>query len=746
MPEFRLTSLAALALALAAPAAAQDLATPPRAEPVAAADTPTPANDQEVAFSANTLDYDSDADLVTATGDVRMVRAGNRLRADKIVWNRVSGEVTATGEVTVTNPGGDTVYGDSIQLTDTPKDGVIENLLLVLEDGGRLAARRGTRKDGVTTLEQAVYSPCAVTDSDGCPKEPVWKITAVRVTHDPDKHRISYKGARFNFLGMPILWLPGFSHPDGSAAQGTSGLLVPNFNYNRTNGLEVALPYYWRLAPNRDATVTPHIYSNAAPALEGTFRALTSNGAFQVNGIGTYSSRLSVGAAAGTPAEKDFRGYLNANGRFQLDPYWSITGVGRVVTDRTFLRRYEISGEDRLRSNLRAERIDGDSYLSIAGWAVQTLRAVGSQGQQPFALPAIDYRRRLTDPLFGGKVELQANSLALIRTEGQDTERAFAAATWTMERITGLGQQLTLTGYARGDVYHTGDVLSTPTPSYRGDEGWNTRGIVALAADMRWPFIGEMLGGAQRITPRLQLVATPRTANLRIPNEDARAVDLEDSNLFALNRFNGYDRWEDGNRATYGLEYSFDRPRLAMRANVGQSYRLNSRPSILPVGTGLSGRFSDIVGRATVRYGNFIEITERFRLDKNSLAIRRSELDASIGSRSTYVSVGYLLLNRNVVSSIEDLRDREEVRLGARVKLARYWSVFGSTVIDLTGRSEDPLSISDGFEPYRHRLGVLYEDDCFQMGLTWRRDYYQQGDARGGNSFLLKLALKNIGR
>src|SRR5690606_1304269 len=90
--------------------------------------------------------------------------------------------------------------------------------------------------------------------------------------------------------------------------------------------------------------------------------------------------------------EKDPRGYLFANGRFQFDPYWSVTGSIRLASDRTFLRRYDISRDDRLRSTVDLERVDDNSYLSIAGWATQTLRLGAPQGQVPIALPVIDYR------------------------------------------------------------------------------------------------------------------------------------------------------------------------------------------------------------------------------------------------------------------------------------------------------------------------------------------------------------------
>lgn len=748
MIQFKPLCLTALpiALLLAGPAAlAQDLADRPQGQPQAGA-TPMPANDEEITFSSETLDYDNDADIVTAAGDVRMLRAGNRLRADKVVWNRKSGEVTADGDVAVVSPAGDTVYGDHVQLTDTLKDGVIENLLLVLEDGGRLAADRATRVNDVSTLDHAAYTPCRVTDDANCPRNPSWKITAVRVVHDPIRRRISYKNARLDLFGLPLIWLPGLSHPDGSEGGGP-GLLMPDFQYSRVNGFEIATPYYVQLAPNRDLTITPHVYSEVLPALEAEYRQLTGRGAYRLKGMITYGSRLPAGTAGpGADGNRDIRGYLEANGRFQFDPQWSLSASGRITTDKTFLRRYDLSRDDRLRSTFNVERIDTDSYLSIAGWAVQSLRVEDRSGLQPIALPAIDYRLRLADPLLGGKVQLQANSLGIIRTDGQDTQRAFAGARWDLRSYTPLGQELTLTAYTRADVYHTDNILTTVTPSYRGKEGWAGRGIAALAADMRWPFVGEFLSGSQRITPRIQVVATPRTKNLDIPNEDARAVDLEDSNLFALNRFPGYDRWEDGSRVTYGLEWAVDLPRFSLRSVIGQSYRLNSRPSILPEGTGLSDRHSDIVGRTTVKYTSFVELTHRYRLDKDNLAVRRNEVDLTLGSSRTYVSAAYLRLNRDVDPAIEDLRDREEVRLGARIQMTNYWSIFGSTVVDLTGRQEDPLSMSDGFEPVRHRFGILYDDDCIELGLTWRRDYDATGDARRGNSFLLRVALKNLGR
>src|SRR6476659_911589 len=146
-------------LTLPAAAAAQAVAPAPApSPPPAAAD-----ENQIVTFSADRVTYDNDADVVTASGEVRMNREGNFLAADQVIWDRKSGQVYAKGNVVVVTPQGDKLVGDNVQLTDTLKEGTVENLMVVLEGGGRIAASHGTRLNGVSTFNNAIYSPCPVT-------------------------------------------------------------------------------------------------------------------------------------------------------------------------------------------------------------------------------------------------------------------------------------------------------------------------------------------------------------------------------------------------------------------------------------------------------------------------------------------------------------------------------------------------------------------------------------------------------
>jgi LPS-assembly protein len=732
-----------LVLAAAGPALAQEAEPVPAPAPPAAVETALVPPEDSIAFSADTVTYDSDNDLVIASGRVRLNREGTFVAADEVRWDRRSGEVVATGNVVVVPPEGDRLISERVVLTDTLRDATVENLLVVLEDGGRLAAERATRQGSVTTLDNAVYSPCPVVNAEGCPRKPSWRILAARVRYDQAAQRVRFERGRLELFGVPLPLLPVFSLGTGGSGEGYSGFLFPELRFNRRRGVELSLPYYQRFGPNRDLTVTPHLFTGVPPAVELRYRSLNRLGAWSLGAFTTYGDTTSFDDSRDNKA---FRAYVEGNGKFQFDPLWSLTGQLRFATDRTVARFYDLNRDDRYRNFLDLERIDIDSYVSIAGWAFQGLRPNDVQSRLPFALPAVDARWRLQDPLLGGRVELQANSLAVLRRDGQDSQRAFAGARWDLRRLTPWGQELQLTGYARGDVYHSDENELTSTLIYRGEEGWRGRAIVAAAAEARWPLIGELLGGVQRLTPRAQLVLTPPTPNISLPNEDSRSVDLEDSNLFALNRFPGYDRWEDGSRFTYGLDWNLDRPGWSVSSTIGQSWRLNRDARIFPEGTGLTDRWSDLVGRTRVKFGRFLDLTHRFRLDKDNLAVRRNELDLTVGTTETYARIDYLRLNRNVDPAVEDLRDKEEVRLAGRWKFHRFWSVFGATVLDLTDSEEDPLTLADGLNPVRHRLSLDYEDDCLAFGISWRRDFERLGNRAEGSTFSFRLSLKGLGR
>ena len=135
-----------------------------------------------VDFEADRVEYRENEDTVVAEGNVLLKRDQQSVRADTVTWNSETGRIVATGNVRMVDQDGNQLFTEQVELTDELKTGAMQNLLLALREGGRLAAASGRRmEDGRILLSQAAYTGCEVEDRNGCPKEPTWRVTAGEV-------------------------------------------------------------------------------------------------------------------------------------------------------------------------------------------------------------------------------------------------------------------------------------------------------------------------------------------------------------------------------------------------------------------------------------------------------------------------------------------------------------------------------------------------------------------------------------
>ncbi len=688
----------------------------------------------EIGFEADKLTYSENDAEVVATGHVAVNRQGNRLTADQVIYDRTTGVVTAVGNVTITDIKGNIVTADKTTLTEALHDGAVENIMLILNDKSRLAARSGTRLGSSNQLDYAIYSPCNVCSKSG-KERPVWRIKAVKVTLNEAKKRVYYEHAFLEFFNVPIVYLPKFSHPSPDVAR-SSGLLVPNIKQSQNLGFAVELPYFINLAPWRDLTVSPTVFTLERPALSLEYREQLRNGSLKVGGTltnveGTDGNNISSGKSI-------WRGYGYADGELQHNKAWRSTFGIRVTTDDTFLRRYEISNDDTLHSYYTLERFGPNSYFSAELNGFQSLRLNRTQGIVPLALPLLNYWWRSAPSSFGGHLTVTADTASIIRTQAADSQRVSLITNYEIPYINRVGMVWKLTGQLRGDIYYqTNSVLQdSGGTTYVGKDGFQSRILPTAALQVSWPLVGKGLGGSQTFEPIAQLVVSSSDNKVGIiTNEDSRSIDLDETNLFSLNRFPGYDRSDGGARFTYGVRWSLHRKDINLTAEVGQSYRFNNNSNILllPAGAGLSDELSDIVGRIDFKLNDRFSFIHRFRLDQASFAIRRNEIDLQYTDKRLNFTIGYSKLNRGI--AIEDVQDGEEIRGVAKFRVTPRWSVVGSTIYDLT----------KGTSPIRNSLGALYEDECFTFGITWRRNYTSDRDFTRGSTYLFQIALKNLG-
>ena len=670
----------------------------------------------EVLLQADDAVYDSDKQFVTAKGHVEIDYDGHILLADAVTYNQKSDLVTADGHVSLLDADGNVAFANHVTLTDHMRDGALTGFGALLGKNGRLVAASARRTDGrFTEATQVAYTPCKICNKPG-QRTPVWQVTAVRIVHDQEKHRLKFKDATISVLGVPLLYSPYLSEPDPTVRY-SSGLLTPDFGSSTSIGYFLRLPYYFSLSPSRDATIEPLITTSGGEVLLGEYRQRWNQGGMWLQG--SFGENPEGGLSG---AQSQIYAHLFGSGRLALSPTWQAGFDTQVTSNDTYLKRYDISQLDRLISDFFVVGEKGRSRFAVTGYFFQGLRASDDNRTFPIALPLIEYTYIPRYKLFGGQFRLDVNSVTLSRDLGTNDQRFSAETRWRLPVVANDGELWTLQLDARGDLYHTDTPMPLPSDSH-----YIARGLPYIALDWRWPFIANGRNGRSfLIEPIAQLVEAPYIGtSANIPNEDSLNLEIDDNNIFNFDQVPGYDLAEGGPRANFGVRTETRFSSGYVEALVGQTFRLKADPIFSP-GTGLTGTASDIVGRFSIKFPPYLDLTNRIDIDEQTGNVRRNEvyLTGIYGRSSTQIS--YVQL-----AAALGLPAREEVNAQFDVNFYKNWQGFAAIRRDLI--AEQTLD---------NEFGVGYEDECLGISVAYRRQYTSDRDLPPSTSVILHLNLK----
>lgn len=667
-------------------------------------------------LQADVAEYNTTSRIWAARGHVEIDYGGRILLADSVSYNENTDVITADGHVSLMDTEGNVAFADHVVLTDKMRDGALTGFGALIGTHGRLVAASAKRTGGrYTEARHIAYTPCKICNKDG-ERTPVWQVRAFRVVHDEQTHRIKFNDATIALFGVPVLYTPFLTEPDPTVKHAT-GFLMPDIGNSTSNGYFVTLPYYWSISKSRDATIEPIFTTNGGDVLMGEYRERWDHGGMWLQGSAGFNPNGGTNAS-----HTQTYAHLFGSGRAKISDSWQFGYDAQLTSNATYLKRYDISQLDRLVTDVFFAGMQGRSRFSIAGYFFQGLRASDDNHTFPIALPLVEYTYIPEHKWAGGRFRFDINGVALSRDVGANNQRLTAEARWRLPIVTQNGQLWTFQLDGRGDLYHTDTPAPLPTSGH-----FIGRGLPYAALDWRWPFIATgNTGRSIVLEPIVQFVAQPYGGNPRgIPNEDSLNIEIEDNNIFSFDQVPGYDVVESGPRANIGMraESRFDSGYV--EALVGQTFRLKPDPAFAS-GTGLSGRRSDLVGRFSIKFPPYIDLTNRIDVDEQTGNIRRNEvyLTGTYGRSSTRIS--YVQLSPTL-----GLPGREEVNAQMDVNFYRNWQVFAAIRRDL--KAEQTLD---------NEVGVGYEDECFGISLGYRRKYTADRDLPPSSSYILRLKLK----
>jgi LPS-assembly protein len=682
--------------------------------PASMAEAPQLSGD--VLLQADEAIYYPDKHVVVAKGHVEIDNEGHILLADSVTYNQSTDVVTADGHVSLLDKSGNVAFADHVTLTDHMRDGALQGFGARIGKNGRLVASSAQRSEGrFTTAQRVAYTPCKICNQPG-KRTPVWQIKATRVVHDEEKHKIKFNDATIDFFGVPVLYTPYLSEPDPTVHY-ASGLLTPDIGSSSSTGYFLRLPYYLSLSPSQDATIEPLITTRGGNLLLGEYRQRWNDSGMWLQGsIGENPN----GGLSG----EHFQAYahLFGSGRFQVSSAWQAGFDAQLTSNETYLKRYNISQLDRLVNDVFFVGEHGRSRFAVTGYFFQGLRASDDNKTFPIALPLVEYTYIPMQKWLGGQFRLDVNGVALSRDIGTNDQRTTAEARWRFPFVASDGELWTLQLNARGDVYHTDTPAPLPSNSH-----YIARGLPYAALDWRWPFIASGKNGKSFIVePIAQIVASPYGGNpADIPNEDSPNIEIDDNNIFSFDQVPGYDLAETGPRANFGVRaesrFSFG----YVEGLVGQTFRLKSDP-VFAAGTGLTGTASDIVGRFSIKFPPYLDLTHRIDIDEETGTVRRNEvyLTGTYGRSSTQIS--YVQLAPTL-----GLPAREEVNTQMDINFYQNWQGFAAIRRDLiAGQMLDT------------EFGIGYEDECLGISVAYRRKFTSDRDLPPSTSVILRINLK----
>jgi LPS-assembly protein len=530
---------------------------------------------------------------VSGQGNVEFYQGGLFVRADRLHYDITQDLVRATGQVRLERDG-DLFTGPELELRVNQFEGFFLNptYRFAATQAGGQAKRVDFINDQRLVATGATYSSCP---PDGS-QDPPWLLSADRVRLNMDQNEGIAEGAVLRFFGVPILAGPVLSFPVSDERK--SGWLPPNYTFDTRSGVQLGVPYYWNIAPQRDATFTPTIVSRRGFGLESEFRYLEPKyaGTLRLNLLPgdriTRGNRFGLNIGHESDALETTQYGLKLL-RVSDDAYW-----------KDFPRNLGSPTPRLLLSQAQLSTPFGNwtAYARAMKWQVL-------QGTDPLAKFETPYERapqvglRTLQSVAGGldlAMEVEVNRF-VNPTGTLDANRVTGTRAHSVASLSRSWQTPGWTLTPRLSVNAASyDLDQTMAAGPWAGKRSATRAIPTISLDSQWVFERDasLLGRSLRQTlePRVVYARTPYKDQSGLPVFDTALKDFNLNAVYAENLYSGVDRVSDANQATVGVTTRWLDPSSGaevLRLGLAQRY-LFATQRITAEGVPSTRRLSDI--------------------------------------------------------------------------------------------------------------------------------------------------------
>jgi len=627
---------------------------------------------------------------VEASGKAELRKGDQAIAADRMKYFQNTSEVEAEGKVRLEQRG-NVLEGTRLKLNLDKETGQMEQPDYRLIDNNARGSAEKLQFEGKGNyrLQQSSYTTCPAGNDD-------WFLRVSDLEIDRNRQVGVARNASIIFKDVPILYTPWLDFPLNKERK--TGALAPTFGSTVNGGGELTLPFYWNIAPNRDATISPRLMTRRGLMLNNEFRYLEPNFGGEVHIDALPNDRIAKRSRHGLSLKhaqnfaNGWSGSLDLN-RVSDDAYFRDLAGGLSQTTQTNLLRQGLASY-------------GSAWGADGSWSFSTLVQRFQTLQDPLALVTPPYYR--TPQL----------TLAATQRDVLGTNLDFTGGWVDFSHPTLVnGKRLTLYpsvslplntafGYVTPKVgihhtrYNVASTIATPGTS-------PSRTLPILSLDSGVVFEREFALRGEKFTqtlePRAYYVYAPFRDQSLLPNFDSAETDFNFAQMFAENRFSGSDRINDANQVTLALTSRLLDPNLGgERLRVAAGQRLHLRDRLVTLGTPpVTGKKSDFLAAISGR------ITPKTSIDAgwqyNQSQGRTEKL--SLGTRyqpelGKVINLGYRFTHGAL----------RQIDTSVQWPLARHWH----------GVARINYSLQDS-KLLEGLAGLEYNADCWTMRFVFQR-------------------------
>lgn len=637
-------------------------------------------------------------------GHVDVRREGTRITSETLFYDQATDDVDASGAVLLSDPD-ILVEGDSLQMNLVSDIGTIENATYALREkrAHGKAVKIIRHGKNLHDLEEATFTTCPPGKSD-------WQLLARKFTLDGEAGEGSARHMSLRFKGVPVFYTPFATFP--ISRERKTGFLVPTYGSSSDDGAEVTTPFYWNIAPNYDALITPRLIEKRGLMTEMTFRHLQPSNSGITSLAYLPSDDLTDEDRKGFFWELDGRAFSRLSYSVDYnyvsdDDYFEDFGDDLTSTSVTHLRRQFTT---RYSGNGWSLSANFEGYQTLEGTRpYQRLPQLQLTTEGDLFNGLLDYDLTAETTWFDSDSKVDGFRLDFYPTVRMRHERP----AYFIEPALGLR-------YTTYDLDNQVTGLdSSPdrfTPIVSLDSGLFFERDVNL-----WG-----LGLLQTLEPRAFYLYVPEEDHSDIPRFDTNEQDIDFYRLFSTNRFSGPDRQGDANQLTLALTSRMlsDGGSELLKASVGQILYFDDREVRL-------GTATPADNDSTSEY--VTELDARLTRNLTTRATWQWDPDLEASTKTSF-SLRYRRDDRHIINLAYRSRiaNLEQTDLSVAWPITENWSFVGRSNYSL--REDKSLDSFAGFE---------YDSCCYAVRVV-SRHWVKDIDDDMNHALLLQFEFKGL--